>query len=97
MPAIRKFRSRNSRMVLVGGIPQTPEIITCGDGCASRWNAEIFIHEDRKRKNLIIAIVKRHGGLDFLKLPSVKCNRSVGKELLSNVFLFHRQVDTIGY
>jgi hypothetical protein len=50
-----------------------------------------------KEKNLIIAIVKRHGGLDFLKLPSVKCNRSVGKELLSNVFLFHRQVDTIGY
>ena len=30
--------------------PQTPEIITCGDGCAFRWNAEIFIHEDRKRK-----------------------------------------------
>jgi len=20
--------------------PQTPEIITCGDGCAFRWNAE---------------------------------------------------------
>ena len=77
--------------------PQTPEIITCGDGCASRWNAEIFIHKDRKRKNLIIAIVKWNGGLDFLKPPSVKCNRSVGKELLSNVFLFHRQVDTIGY
>jgi len=77
--------------------PQTPEIITCGDGCAFRWNAEVFIYEDRKRKNLIIAIVKRHGGLDFLKPPSVKCNRSVGKELLSNVFLFHRQVDTIGY
>ena len=50
-----------------------------------------------KEKNLIIAIVKWNGGLDFLKPPSVKCNRSVGKELLSNVFLFHRQVDTIGY
>ena len=53
-----------------------------------------YINRFEKEKNLIIAIVKRHGGLDFLKLPSVKCNRSVGKELLSNVFLFHRQVDT---
>ena len=40
-----------------------------------------------KEKNLIIAIVKRHGGLDFLKLPSVKCNRSVGKELLNRVMV----------
>ena len=50
-----------------------------------------------EKEKLIIAVVKWHSGLDFLKPPSVKCNRSVGKELLSNVFLFHRQVDTIGY
>ena len=31
--------------------PQTPEIITCGDGCAFRWNAE-----NEKQTNLIDGI-----------------------------------------
>ena len=36
---------------LVGGIPPNPEIATCGDGCAFRWNAEkanLYIAENEK-------------------------------------------------